>query len=145
MPKILLLLLLGCAACTTQAHDPAPTTAAAAPTTPAAQAAAPASGQDTLSRIRALIGTPACSDNSQCRTLPVGARACGGPETYLAYSAAGGQDAALRALAERYQKERQAQNAASGMISTCVFMPDPGAVCTAGTCQVGNAAPKQAR
>ena len=145
MPKILLLLLLGCAACTSQAHDPGRTTAPAAPTTPAVHAAPGASGQDTLSRIRALIGKATCSDNSQCRTLPVGARACGGPETYLAYSAAGGQDAALRALAERYQKERQAQNAASGMISTCVFMPDPGAVCTAGSCQAGNAALSQAR
>ncbi|UVW29947.1 hypothetical protein [Massilia sp. H6] len=145
MPKFLLLLLLGCAACTSQAHDPDRKTAPAAPITSPPQAAPPASAQDTLSRIRAHIGKAACSDNSQCRTLAVGARACGGPETYLAYSAADGQDAALRALAERYQKERQAQNAASGMISTCVFMPDPGAVCTAGTCQTGNAAVSQAR
>lgn len=148
MPKILLLLLLGCAACTTQAQDPGQKTAPAAPSTPTAHtghATPPAGGQDSLSRIRALIGKASCSDNSQCRTLPVGARACGGPETYLAYSAAGGQDAALRTLAERYQKERQAQNASSGMVSTCVFMPDPGAVCTAGTCQTGNAALSQAR
>ncbi len=137
MPKILLLLLLGCAACTTQAQDPGRTTAPAAPNTPAAHAAPATSGQDTLSRIRALIGKATCSDNSQCRSLPVGARACGGPEAYLSYSSAGGNEAALRALAEQHQKDRQAANASSGMMSTCQFMPDPGAVCSAGTCQLG--------
>ena len=144
MRKLILLLMLGCTACTTQAQDPGRKTAPKAPSTPAA--ASPGTGvQDSLARIRAAIGSATCTDNSQCRTLPVGARACGGPEAYLAYSSAGGQEAALRALAERYQQERQAANTKSGMVSTCQFMPDPGAVCTAGTCQLGNAAASQVR
>lgn len=43
----------------------------------------------------------------------------------------------MRALGERYQAERKASNAASGMMSDCRFIPDPGAVCRAGTCQLG--------
>lgn len=84
-----------------------------------------------------MIGGAACSDGAQCRTLPVGARACGGPEAYLAYSTANLSEPALKALAERYQRDRQAQNEASGMMSTCRVIPDPGAVCRAGTCQLG--------
>ena len=133
--------MLGCTACTSQAQDPDSKTVAPAPSAASTPSTQPAKGQDTLASIRAAIGSAACTDNGQCRSLPVGARACGGPEAYLAYSTAGGQEAALRALAERYQKERQDANAASGMRSTCQVMPDPGAVCKAGTCQSGAANP----
>ena len=136
MRKLLLLLMLGCTACTSQAQDPGRTNP---PPTPPASSTAPAPGQDTLARLRAAVGTAACTDSGQCRTLPVGARACGGPEGYLAYSTAGGKEATLRALAEQHPQEARAANAKSGMISTCRFMPDPGAVCTAGTCQLGSA------
>jgi len=117
MRKLILLLLVGCTACGT--------------------GAAPADGQgDTLARIRALAGVPACSDDSQCHTLALGARACGGPESYLPWSSAHTSQAAIQALGERYKEERRAANAASGAMSTCQFMPDPGAVCRAGTCQL---------
>lgn len=127
--------MLGCTACTSQAQDP---TRPNTPSTPAAASTAAAPGQDTLARLRAAVGSAACTDNGQCRTLPVGARACGGPEGYLAYSTAGGKEAALRALAEQHQQEARAANTKSGMISTCQFMPDPGAVCKAGSCQLGS-------
>jgi hypothetical protein len=96
-----------------------------------------AAAGSTLDQIRAMIGAAACTDASQCRTLAVGARACGGPEAYLPYSTANLSEPALQALAERYKGERQAQNQASGMASNCRFIPDPGAVCRAGTCQLG--------
>ena len=136
MRKLILVFLLGCAACTTQAQDPlrqrAPDAPSSSPNAPSATAPS-----DTLSSLRALVGDAACSDSAQCRTLPLGARACGGPEAYLAYSTAKGSEAQLRSLAERYQAERRAANKASGMMSTCQFMPDPGAVCQAGRCQLG--------
>ncbi|NNG23787.1 hypothetical protein HGB41_12360 [Massilia sp. ML15P13] len=141
MHKLLLLLMLGCTACTSQAQDPGRKTAVPSPSTAAAPSTPLAEGQDSLARLRAAIGSAACTESGQCRSLPVGARACGGPEAYLAFSTAGGKEAALRVLAEQHQKERQAANARSGMMSTCQFMPDPGAVCTAGTCQLGTANP----
>lgn len=122
------LILLACAACVACAAT------ARAPAKPKAGAAAPAG--DTLAQIRALIGDAACTDSSQCHTLAIGARPCGGPQAYLPWSSARTDGAALAVLGERYRKEREAAIAASGEMSTCQFLPDPGASCRAGTCQL---------
>ena len=135
MRTLLLSLIMACTACTTNAGAPAePQAPAPSPKSAAAPGAAAAG---TLDQIRAMIGNAACSGPSQCRTLPVGARACGGPEAYLPYSTANLSEPALKALAERYKSEREAHNQASGMVSNCRFIPDPGAVCRGGTCQLG--------
>lgn len=131
MRKLMLILLLGCAACTTQAQDPGrkgPDTAAVG-------------GSDTLGRIRALIGEASCTHSGQCRSLPVGALACGGPQAYLPYSESRTDEKALRALAEQYKAERQAEIKASGLVSTCRYLVDPGAVCSSGSCQLGASSP----
>ncbi|MCC2975005.1 hypothetical protein [Massilia sp. IC2-476] len=133
----MLILLLGCAACSTQAHDPARKDAPAA----SAPVAAPAPGGDTLARIRAVIGEASCTHSGQCRTLPIGAMACGGPESYLPYSESRTDEKTLRALGEQYKAERLAQNKASGLMSICRYMTDPGAVCTSGSCQLGGSSP----
>ena len=147
MRTLIVLLLASCAACSTGATNSpqgAPQTPPASAASPRAQAAQDAQG-DTLSRIRAMVGTPACSSDAQCHTLAIGHRACGGPESYLAWSSASTPQAELQALGERYQQERRAADAASGMMSTCRFMPDPGAVCRAGTCQLGEGGGASAR
>lgn len=138
MRKLLLPLVLACAACTTDARSPS------APPQPApvAKSAPSADGASTVGQIREMIGAAACTDSSQCRTLPLGARSCGGPEAYLPYSTANTSEAALQALGERYKQERQARNQASGMVSDCRFMVDPGAVCQAGACQLGAGGPQ---
>jgi hypothetical protein len=87
-----------------------------------------------------MVGSAACTESSQCHTLALGARACGGPENYLAWSSAHTEAAPLRALAERYNNERRAEIAKSGEMSTCRFIPDPGAQCRAGACQLRTAA-----
>lgn len=97
-----------------------------------------AAGQaDTLARIHTLIGTPSCKADSQCRSLAVGERPCGGPESYLAYSSARAPDAELQALGAIYRAERRKAFAESGRVSDCRFMPDPGALCRAGSCVLG--------
>ena len=104
----------------------------------------PASGAgsgDTLSRIRALVGDAACTDDCQCHTLALGARPGGGPQAYLAWSSACTDGAALALLAEQFRQERLAEIAASGALSDCRFLPDPGAVCRAGTCRLNQPAP----
>ncbi|WP_036165341.1 hypothetical protein [Massilia sp. 9096] len=139
MQKIVFLLLtaLSCAALTACAAHPDP--AGAAPTAaaaPAAQTRPAVAGQvgDTLARIHALVGVPSCSADAQCKTLALGARPCGGPEGYLAYSTARTPEAELHALGGAYEGERRAANSRAGMVSTCLFRPDPGAVCRAGVC-----------
>lgn len=147
MRKLILILLLACSACT-QAQDPARSTApGGAPAAGAQSAGTPAAGApavgkpaggDTLGRIRALIGEASCTHSSQCRTLPIGAMACGGPESYLPYSESRTDEKALRALGEQYKAERIAENKTSGLMSICRYLTDPGAVCTSGSCQLAD-------
>lgn len=130
MRPVSILILLGCVAYAASAVR------AAKP-----KAAAPAPAGDTLAEIHALIGDAACTDASQCHTLALGARACGGPQAYVAWSSARTDGAALAALAARYRQEREAAIAASGEMSDCRFLPDPGAVCRAGTCRLAPVGP----
>jgi hypothetical protein len=133
--------VLACAACSGVAQTTAPAPEARPEARSDARAGAAARQTDTLARIRELVGTPACSSDAQCRSLALGAKACGGPEGYLAWSTASTPEAELRALGDIHQAERRAAHAASGRISDCRFQPDPGAVCRAGTCQLGEAGP----
>jgi hypothetical protein len=107
--------------------------------TVAAPPAVAGQGGDTLARIHALVGVPSCSADAQCKTLALGARPCGGPEGYLAYSSARTPEAELRVLGGTYQAERRAANNRAGMVSDCRVQPDPGAVCRAGACTLGAA------
>lgn len=135
MQKLILIFLLGCAACTTQAQDPDRKGAVGA-------AGAPATGGgDTLARIRSVIGDASCTHSGQCRTLPIGALACGGPQAYLPYSESRTDEKALRALGEQYKAERLAEIKAGGLASICRHVPDPGAVCSSGSCQLGGSSP----
>ena len=130
MRTLILLLLAGCTACSTGATPQAQQA-------PQARTVAENGQGDTLARIRAVVGTPSCSSDDQCHTLALGARPCGGPESYLPWSSANTPAAEIQALGERYKEERRAANKASGGVSTCQFLMDPGAVCRAGTCQLG--------
>ncbi len=118
-----LLLLLACGGCGATARAPQPANAA-----------------DTLRQIHALAGTAPCTVTAQCRTLALGAKACGGPEAYLAWSTGATTQSALLALAQRYRAQREAQNAAEQLASDCRLVEDPGALCrvapgaTAGVC-----------
>lgn len=133
MKNLILILLFGAtAACTTHAPDSA--TAPAKDGAPPVVALQPGA---TVDQIKRLIGAPGCSDNAQCRSLPVGALACGGPQEYLPYSTAKSDEKALLALAERSKTERQAEIQRTGEMSICINRPDPGAVCVAGACQLG--------
>lgn len=136
MQKLLLILLLGCAACTSQAQDPQRKTAA--PGNAVAPAAVPEQGE-LLARIRAMAADASCSDHGQCRSLPIGHLACGGPQSYLAYSTLKANEGTMRELGERYKAQRQAEVVKRGEVSTCRYLPDPGAVCVSGTCQLGAA------
>jgi len=103
--------------------------------TPPASAAQPESarlGQE----LRTLIGTAACSTDAQCRTVPVGAKACGGPAGYWAWSTQNTDADALKALATRQAEAHRREIEASGLRSNCAVTPDPGAACVAGHCQL---------
>ena len=98
-----------------------------------------ADAAESMARIRALIGDAACDDDSQCRTTAVGAKACGGPESYLAWSTKRTDSAALKAAVDELTAGQQLQGARRGLRSDCRFVPDPGASCTAGDAAPGKA------
>ena len=107
------------------------------------------SGPALHAQVQRLIGRAACDSDAQCRTLPLGARACGGPETYVAWSVLGTDQAALQRAGERYGQWQAQQQARSGTMSICMVEVDPGAVCSrsattaqpgTGRCVLGNAA-----
>ena len=79
-----------------------------------------------------LIATPSCRDDADCATIAVGAKACGGPEAWLAWSRRVTDETALRAAAARDAEEVRARLRAEGAVSDCRFVADPGAMCVVG-------------
>lgn len=127
-------LITASAACSGVAgNEAAPAKSAPTPArTPLAAAAPAAAGL--MQQIKAEIGDAVCDNSQQCRTLPVGHRACGGPDGYLPYSTKRSDAAKLARLAAQDSAARKEQDTRSGMISTCQVMLDPGATCSAGRC-----------
>ena len=75
-----------------------------------------------------------CDNDSQCHTIGTGAKSCGGPENYLAWSSKNNNGAKLKSLVELHSSARRADNNSQGTMSTCLAISDPGAVCRAGAC-----------
>ncbi len=124
------------------ATEPAPVAeAAVSPRTPAAKPKANArasddavtAGRREVSQLLAL----GCTQTAECATVGVGARSCGGPEVFLAYSLRDTPAAALQAAVQRHATLRRKQLEERGEMSTCDVLPDPGAQCAApGQCQL---------
>jgi hypothetical protein len=122
------LLLLANSACSSDAPR------AAVPASASAPAPDPASAASLLAQIEAERGAAQCDTAAQCHTIGIGAKACGGPERYLAWSSKDGDGSRLKALVAQHAELRRREDAASGMMSTCSVVPDPGATCQAGRC-----------
>src|SRR5262249_4053524 len=103
---------------------------------------APAGEAARLEReLRTLIGPAARHSNAQCRTVAVGAKACGGPSAYLAWSTEGTDAARLTDLAARQAAAQRRENEAGRLVSNCALVADPGAACVARRCQLGSSNP----
>jgi hypothetical protein len=96
----------------------------------------PADPAATLAELRAIGREASCSSDQQCKTVALGAKPCGGPEAWLAWSTHGSDGAQVAKLAERYKKQRSAQHVQSGVVGDCSMVPDPGAVCRAKHCEL---------
>ncbi len=85
--------------------------------------------QTKLSRLereaRAIARTDGCDALAQCRTAPVGWRACGGPRTYVVYCTAATDTVALFRKLEALENAEKAYNAKHGLLSTCEFRTPP--------------------
>ena len=84
-----------------------------------------------------LTGASACTVDTECHSVAVGAKACGGPTGYRAYSSKTVSSASVDALAQR-QRDLAAQAAReSHQVSTCYMLADPGAHCQQNKCVTG--------
>ncbi|HLL20040.1 MAG TPA: hypothetical protein VK439_14765 [Rubrivivax sp.] len=85
---------------------------------------------DGAAHVSQLIGKAACTADTDCATIGVGAMACGGPQAYVAWSRKETDGQALAAAVARQREERVRQIARTGEQSVCVVVPDPGARCS---------------
>jgi len=84
-----------------------------------------------------LASAAACTVDAECHSVAVGAKACGGPTGYRAYSSKTVSSASVDALAQR-QRDLAAQAAReSHQVSTCYMLADPGAHCQQNKCVTG--------
>ena len=110
--------------------------------TPATQSP-PASGE--LAAVDAQLDTTltqaaSCTADTECHSVAVGGRACGGPSGYRAYSDKTVGTATVEALAQ-HEREVAAQAArASHTVSPCFMLADPGARCEQNKCVTGRRA-----
>ena len=105
-----------------------------------AQPAAPADEAALLAHLRTEIGDAHCSSNAQCRTLADGHTACGGPQQWGAWSTTTARVERLQAWADELVVLQQQRQEASGMVSNCLYVADPGAVCQAQRCVLRSSA-----
>ncbi len=96
---------------------------------PAQAVAPPSDGSAELQKLEKAIGLARCQRNEQCRTVPIGTMACGGPEGYLAWSTTDSPLQQVQSLAAAHAQVRQAWHEHTGIASVCVIRPDPGAHC----------------
>jgi hypothetical protein len=92
-------------------------------------------------RIDTLIGDAACRTDADCATVGIGWLACGGPQSWRAWSRTATQAAALDAAVAAHRALRQKEIERTGEMSLCALVPDPGAFCDgaaagAGHCRV---------
>ncbi|MBB5205703.1 putative small lipoprotein YifL [Inhella inkyongensis] len=107
--------------------------------TPPAAAAPGAEIERARAELMQAVGEPRCSADTQCRSLGVGARPCGGPQSYVAVSTLNTDAAVLERLALRHRELVRAEQRQSGRVGTCQVLPDPGAQCgAAGLCVLGS-------
>lgn len=74
---------------------------------------------------KAIAKTTGCANDAQCRSAPVGARACGGPRYYLPYCAATTDSAALFRKLDEVAAAERAFNTKYQIGSTCEFRMPP--------------------
>jgi hypothetical protein len=80
------------------------------------------------------VGTAACSSPAVCRTLPLGAKPCGGPREYLVYSLSVTDSVRLAANAARYNELEAQSNREKRLVSDCSMLIAPRVSCVSGKC-----------
>jgi hypothetical protein len=84
---------------------------------------------------KALVKTTGCATAAQCRTAPVGNRACGGPRYYLVYCSGTTDSAALFSKLKAVSDAETEFNTRYQVVSTCEFRMPPRVALVGASCQ----------
>jgi hypothetical protein len=79
--------------------------------------------------VRTRIGPAACTSDGECRVLPMGALACGGPSSFVPYSIRATDEAALRRLSVDHQALSAEQLKERAAVGLCEVLQVPAAYC----------------
>lgn len=104
---------------------------------PRAGGSTAASQGDLMTQVRALARTGGCATAGDCRALPAGRKACGGPRAYVVYCPASTDEGALRAKIG--ELDRADMEANRGAVSDCMLVTEPGITVSGGQCRAGGA------
>ena len=80
------------------------------------------------------IGEAEASDVAACRTLPLGAKPCGGPWEFLVYSVEASDSTRLAELAAEYDSLDAERNRACELVSDCMMLMPPDVALDGGRC-----------
>ena len=83
---------------------------------------------------KALVKADGCTSVDQCRTAPVGSRACGGPRYYLVYCSRTTDSAALYRKLDAIAQAERDFNTRYQIASTCEYRMPPTVVLTGASC-----------
>ena len=83
---------------------------------------------------KAIAVIDGCPSSSDCRSAPVGSRACGGPRYYIPWCAKTTDSAALYKKLAEVSAAEQAYNKKYDVMSTCEFRMPPVVASSGGSC-----------
>lgn len=75
-----------------------------------------------------------CTTSADCATVPVGARACGGPGGYAVYATKSSNAQQIKSLATVTAKLERQFNEENGVISICSIVAEPTVQCNENKC-----------
>lgn len=84
---------------------------------------------------KALVKAEGCGSAAQCRTAPVGSKACGGPRYYLVYCSQTTDSAALFRKLDAVAAAEREYNTRYNVASTCEFRMPPTVALGGSSCQ----------
>ena len=76
----------------------------------------------------------ACTNGDGCRTMPMGAKACGGPTNYVIYSLSKTDEKQLMEKVKQYTDFQKELNIKYNRTSDCLFLSPPKVDCLNGVC-----------
>lgn len=96
--------------------------------------------QSEMQEIRLLmareVGDASAQRIEQCHAIPVGSKACGGPQSFVIYSTAVSNEHKLQELARQYTEAEEKYNRVTQAMSTCSYITPPEVYLESGKCTI---------